>query len=132
MAPTPLLSKGNGTLARKWRKIKKRCSSFSSGDALARSKSQERDNIEGGHHQPRRSNHDQDEEEGEEGIAIGEPNATLNTDASKFRHLRDKLQQWNLFSFYDNKDVKLEQIEDNVRLIYIPYQNSINVKVNIQ
>lgn len=95
MAPTPLLSKGNGTLARKWRKIKKRCSSFSSGDALARSKSQERDNIEGGHHQPRRSNHDQDEEEGEEGIAIGEPNATLNTDASKFRHLRDKLQQWN-------------------------------------
>lgn len=94
MAPTPLLSKGNGTLARKWRKIKKRCSSFSSGDALARSKSQERDNTSG--HQPRRSN-DQDEEaeEGEEGIAIGEPNATLNTDASKFRHLRDKLQQWN-------------------------------------
>ena len=31
----------------------------------------------------------------DEGIAIGEPNATLNTDASKFRHLRDKLQQWN-------------------------------------
>ena len=26
----------------------------------------------------------------------GEPNATLNTsDPSKFRHLRDKLQQWN-------------------------------------
>ena len=32
----------------------------------------------------------------DEGIAIGEPNATLNTsDASKFRHLRDKLQQWS-------------------------------------
>ena len=91
MAPTPLLSKGNGTLARKWRKIKKRCSSFSStGDALARSKSQERDNSSGGHYDHR----NQDEEE-EVGIAIGEPNATLNTDASKFRHLRDKLQQWN-------------------------------------
>ena len=38
MAPTPLLAKGNGTLARKWRKIKKRCSSFSSGDSLSRAK----------------------------------------------------------------------------------------------
>ena len=42
MAPTPLLAKGNGTLARKWRKIKKRCSSFSSGDSLSRSKSEDR------------------------------------------------------------------------------------------
>ena len=84
MAPTPLLSKGNGTLARKWRKIKKRCSSFSSGDNLSRSKSEDRgqDISEPLEHE-------------DEGIAIGEPNATLHTDASKFRHLRDKLQQWN-------------------------------------
>ena len=34
MPPTPLMSKGTGSLARKWRKIRKRCSSFSSpGDA---------------------------------------------------------------------------------------------------
>ena len=34
MPPTPLMAKGTGTLARKWRKIRKRCSSFSStGDA---------------------------------------------------------------------------------------------------
>ncbi len=43
MAPTPLSTKGSGTLARKWRKLKKRCSSFSSGDnvspGIARSKS---------------------------------------------------------------------------------------------
>lgn len=84
MAPTPLLSKGNGTLARKWRKIKKRCSSFSSGDNLSRSKSEDRGQEV--------SEVLRDEDEG---IAIGEPNATLHTDASKFRHLRDKLQQWN-------------------------------------
>ena len=34
MPPTPLMAKGTGSLARKWRKIRKRCSSFSStGDA---------------------------------------------------------------------------------------------------
>ena len=34
MAPTPLMAKSTGSLARKWRKIRKRCSSFSStGDA---------------------------------------------------------------------------------------------------
>jgi len=37
MPPTPLLTKGSGTLARKWKKIKKRCSSFSSGDGISRS-----------------------------------------------------------------------------------------------
>ena len=86
MAPTPLLAKGNGTLARKWRKIKKRCSSFSSGDSLPRSPVKEPTEDIQGH-----SNRDVEDE----GIAIGEPNATLNTEASKFRHLRDKLQQWN-------------------------------------
>ena len=36
MAPTPLLSKGStSSLARRWRKLKKRCSSFSSGDTLS-------------------------------------------------------------------------------------------------
>jgi len=39
MPPTPLITKGTGTLARKWRKIKKRCSSFSSGDGISRSPS---------------------------------------------------------------------------------------------
>ena len=87
MAPTPLLSKGNGTLARKWRKIKKRCSSFSSGDHLSRSKSEDRGDL--------RTQEDPEIRLEDEGIAIGEPNATLHTDASKFRHLRDKLQQWN-------------------------------------
>ena len=34
MPPTPLMAKSTGSLARKWRKIRKRCSSFSStGDA---------------------------------------------------------------------------------------------------
>ena len=34
MPPTPLIAKGTGSLARKWRNIRKRCSSFSSaGDA---------------------------------------------------------------------------------------------------
>ena len=102
MAPTPLLAKGNGTLARKWRKIKKRCSSFSSGDSLSRSKSEDR-SIVGVHHnnlsvQPTQVECGMGDDlrtQEDEGIAIGEPNATLNTDASKFRHLRDKLQQWN-------------------------------------
>ena len=99
MAPTPLLAKGNGTLARKWRKIKKRCSSFSSGDSLSRSKSE--DGRYGQNQlQQQAAMADQDDLPAgqaleDEGIAIGEPNATLNTDASKFRHLRDKLQQWN-------------------------------------
>ena len=31
MAPTPLMNKGTGSLARKWKKIRKRCSSFSNG-----------------------------------------------------------------------------------------------------
>jgi len=101
MAPTPLLAKGNGTLARKWRKIKKRCSSFSSGDSLSRSKSEDR-SIVGVHHNNLSISQvecgmpgDDLRTQEDEGIAIGEPNATLNTDASKFRHLRDKLQQWN-------------------------------------
>ena len=102
MAPTPLLAKGNGTLARKWRKIKKRCSSFSSGDSLSRSKSEDRSMV-GLHHnnlsiQPTQVECGMGDDlrtQEDEGIAIGEPNATLNTDASKFRHLRDKLQQWN-------------------------------------
>jgi hypothetical protein len=93
--PTPLLAKGNGTLARKWRKIKKRCSSFSSGDAMPRSKSMTEDvhcngisiNCNAG------ISNNQDEMGGI--LAIGEPNDSLNTDASKFRHLKDKLQQWN-------------------------------------
>eukprot|EP00096_Caligus_rogercresseyi_P006101 TRINITY_DN2229_c0_g1_i1.p1 TRINITY_DN2229_c0_g1~~TRINITY_DN2229_c0_g1_i1.p1 ORF type:complete len:482 (-),score=132.72 TRINITY_DN2229_c0_g1_i1:302-1747(-) len=34
MAPSPLIAKGNNTLARKWRKLKKRCASFSSVDAV--------------------------------------------------------------------------------------------------
>ena len=91
MAPTPLLAKGNGTLARKWRKIKKRCSSFSSGDSLSRSKSEDRQGGSGNND----ATQDLRTRDEDEGIAIGEPNATLNTDASKFRHLRDKLQQWN-------------------------------------
>ena len=98
MAPTPLLAKGNGTLARKWRKIKKRCSSFSSGDSLPRTSpsvtSPGKEPFED-EQKYRETNRDMVEDEG---IAIGEPNATLNnsaTDASKFRHLRDKLQQWN-------------------------------------
>jgi len=116
MAPTPLLAKGNGTLARKWRKIKKRCSSFSSGDSLSRSKSEDRSSHCAANglsnfslsHSHKVSDvecstddlrtHSRDHSCGgveDEGIAIGEPNATLNTDASKFRHLRDKLQQWN-------------------------------------
>jgi len=115
MAPTPLLAKGNGTLARKWRKIKKRCSSFSSGDSLSRSKSEDRSshcaanglsNFSSHSHKVSDvecstddlRTHSRDHSCGgveDEGIAIGEPNATLNTDASKFRHLRDKLQQWN-------------------------------------
>ncbi len=35
MAPAPLLSKGQGSLARQWRRLKKRCSSFSSSDAAS-------------------------------------------------------------------------------------------------
>lgn len=45
MPPTPLITKGTGTLARKWRKIKKRCSSFSSGDGISRSPF---DRVDGG------------------------------------------------------------------------------------
>jgi len=98
MAPTPLLAKGNGTLARKWRKIKKRCSSFSSGDSLSRSKSEDRTSHISHHNQTVECSSEdlRTRDVEDEGIAIGEPNATLNTsDASKFRHLRDKLQQWN-------------------------------------
>lgn len=105
MAPTPLLAKGNGTLARKWRKIKKRCSSFSSGDAL-----QPRSKATADPHQ-----HDPYDHHEDEGIAIGEPNATLNTDASKFRHLRDKLQQWNS----DLKKRRSSQVKLKTTAVYI-------------
>ena len=95
MAPTPLLAKGNGTLARKWRKIKKRCSSFSSGDSMSRSKSEDRHERNNADCLTTVDINEHTRDIVDEGIAIGEPNATLNTDASKFRHLKDKLQQWN-------------------------------------
>ena len=89
MAPTPLLSKGNGTLARKWRKIKKRCSSFSSShgesinsvsNGLSRSKSMtEKDALQ-------QDTTDQDREK---------YNSVGSQDVSRFAHLRGKLNQWN-------------------------------------
>ena len=69
MAPGPLLTKGNGTLARKWRKIKKRCSSFSSGDILNAT------------HLSRSKSTCDDEDEG-----IGNDNKVT---------LRDKITSWN-------------------------------------
>ncbi|XP_059081642.1 uncharacterized protein LOC131879359 [Tigriopus californicus] len=105
MPPAPM-TKGTGSLARKWRKIKKRCSSFSSGDVLnglTRSKSMtERDALgseDMNHHQTSHLDSDDEEEDFDEGI--GELNITVATTTldeaslSKFRNIRDKLHQWN-------------------------------------
>ncbi len=90
MAPTPLLTKGNGTLARKWRKIKKRCASFSSGDAgmsaaVARSKSMNEKDISLG-----KGDNDDDIDEG-----VCADNSSIENSAKGFQGLRDKWQQWN-------------------------------------
>ena len=74
MAPTPLLSKGNtSSLARRWRKLKKRCSSFSSGDTLSggglvRSKSV--------------TSNDLDDDD-------------VTAAASKVNHIRQRIDAWN-------------------------------------
>jgi hypothetical protein len=81
MAPTPLLSKGNtSTLARKWRKLKKRCSSFSSGDnlnaAMVRTKSVTSNDCQ----------IDDDDADDDESISA---------DVSRMRNFRDKWDKWN-------------------------------------
>jgi hypothetical protein len=97
MPPTPLMTKGTGTLARKWRKIKKRCSSFSSGDSVARN------NQSPAPAQNRSCDNDNDyNDDGDddvfaghedEGIAIGE--LEQSSDSSKLRNLKNKIQLWN-------------------------------------
>jgi hypothetical protein len=76
MPPTPLITKGTGTLARKWRKIKKRCSSFSSGDAVQRGgQGQNRSADSGADYNGAEYNDDDDvftAAHDDEGIAIGE------------------------------------------------------------
>ena len=63
------------TLARRWRKLKKRCS-FSSSDRLVRSKSfTEQDAIKG--------------EDGEKYLTVG------SRDVNRFHGIREKIQQWN-------------------------------------
>lgn len=82
MAPTPLLIKGNtSSLARKWRKLKKRCSSFSSGDTLSggglvRSKSV--------------TSNDLDDDDA--------------TAASKVNHIRQRIDAWNANRRRDSGD----------------------------
>ena len=77
MAPTPLLSKGStSSLARRWRKLKKRCSSFSSGDTLSggglvRSKSV--------------TSNDLDDDDG----------AATASANSKVNHIRQRIDAWN-------------------------------------
>lgn len=86
MPPTSLIAKGNNTLARKWKKIKKRCSSFSSSDGLHRSKSvSDRQDFEA-----------DDDDEGIDGTDKRDRYGSIGSnDASKFRNFRDKLNQWN-------------------------------------
>ena len=75
MPPAALTSKGTGTLARKWRKIKKRCSSFSSSDNMVNGNRSAKDN------------------EDDEGIDdVDHVNAN---DGSKLANLRDKISQWS-------------------------------------
>ncbi len=86
MPPTPLLTKGStSSLARKWRKLKKRCSSFSSGDNLSggngihRSKSITSNDCRGGCH---------DDDEDDDGYEEGEGGV-------RSWNIRDKINQWN-------------------------------------
>ena len=96
MPPTPLMTKGTGTLARKWRKIKKRCSSFSSGDSVQR-------NNQSTTSTQNRSTDVNDEDcdddvfanHEDEGIAIGDPTNDQSSESSKLRNLKNKIQQWN-------------------------------------
>ncbi len=98
MAPTPLSTKGGGTLARKWRKIKKRCASFSSGDAvgtgMARSKSMVVASTEAG---VRKEAEEEEEDAGfDNGPEDEEKYSSVGSrDASKFQHLRTKINNWN-------------------------------------
>ena len=104
MPPTPLMTKGTGTLARKWRKIKKRCSSFSSGDAVQRNSGSPAptQNRSCDSHNDNHDYHDNDNDDDDdvfashedEGIAIGE--LEPSSDSSKLRNLKNKIQQqWN-------------------------------------
>ena len=101
MPPTPLMTKGTGTLARKWRKIKKRCSSFSSGDSVSRTSQQTPNQSRSTFHDDELNNDDDDEvfaSHEDEGIAIGElTNGGIdqNPDSSTLRSLKNKIQQWN-------------------------------------
>ncbi|XP_040580736.1 uncharacterized protein [Lepeophtheirus salmonis] len=80
MAPTPLITKGNNTLARKWRKLKKRCASFSSVDAIgARTPSPSGSKNEV-------LDHNQSAEDEDDGNS---PSSNLST------KIRSKLSQWN-------------------------------------
>jgi hypothetical protein len=72
MPPAALLSKGQGTLARKWLKLKKRCSSFSSSDALAKP-----------------------HESASSSAAVAHADGH-GDDVSHFQSLKDKLLQWNV------------------------------------
>lgn len=102
MPPTPLITKGTGTLARKWRKIKKRCSSFSSGDSVQRNgqsqapaQNRSCDTNTGGYHNGDDDDCDDDvfASHEDEGIAIGE--LEHSSDSSKLRNLKNKIQIWN-------------------------------------
>ena len=103
MPPTPLMTKGTGTLARKWRKIKKRCSSFSSGDAVTRtnnSSTPAQDRSANNDLQDFEYNDDADDDvfanQDDEGIAIGDlAGIEQNSDSSKLQNLKNKIKQWN-------------------------------------
>ncbi len=84
MAPTPLSTKGGGTLARKWRKLKKRCSSFSSSDAIGGS---------GGVMARSRSSHLVQGEEEDAGFEDGERSRSDSVGGGG--GIRGKLNQWN-------------------------------------
>jgi hypothetical protein len=86
MAPAPVILKGDSTLARKWRKLKKRCSS-STGDVLGgltRSKSMAEHDKSG--------NPELDLDEGIDGILL---NRGGDSSPSGILTLKEKLNQWN-------------------------------------
>ena len=105
MAPTPLMTKGTGSLARKWKKIRKRCSSFSSnGDnnasnaALSRSLS-----INAGD-----TNDDSLVAIGDLNVTIANPTST-EREMSTFSGLKTRLQQ-----FTEKKRRRSSQERDSV------------------
>jgi hypothetical protein len=80
MAPSPLTSKGNGTLARKWRNLKKRCASFGSVDAVGKNGSPGREDYVMGKNGSYTVNNVS---------AVSEPPDT------PLQSIREKLSRWN-------------------------------------